>query len=104
MKTPSDLIFFLGEKEPSVQGSNPSLQLLIDQSTAVQNVGAIRTRCQDPLLQPLLVGSDHIAIESDGQREYLKALAAEFLVIVLLSPDQSHRVADYFRLGVADVK
>jgi hypothetical protein len=32
MKTPSDLIFFLGEKEASVEGSNHSLQLLIDQS------------------------------------------------------------------------
>jgi len=103
MKTPSDLIFFLGEKEASVEGSNHSLQLLIDQSTALQNVEEIRARCQDPLLQPLLVSSHQIAIESDSQREYLKALAAEFLVVVLLSPDQSHRVADYFRLGVADV-
>ncbi|MBT6593269.1 MAG: hypothetical protein HOO18_04870, partial [Porticoccaceae bacterium] len=103
MKAPSDLIFFLGEKQPSVEDSNHSLQLLIDQSTAVQNVEAIRTRCQDPLLQPLLVGSDQIAIESDSQREYLKALAAEFLVIVLLGANQSHQVADYFRLGVADV-
>ncbi|MDB9992845.1 hypothetical protein OAD69_00680, partial [Porticoccaceae bacterium] len=103
MKTPSDLIFFLGEKEASVEGSNHSLQLLIDQSTALQNVEEIRARCQDPLLQPLLVSSHQITIESDSQREYLKALAAEFLVIVLLSPDQSHRVADYFRLGVADV-
>tara|TARA_B110000908_G_scaffold169398_1_gene226467 strand:+ start:452 stop:1636 length:1185 start_codon:yes stop_codon:yes gene_type:complete len=103
MKTPSDLIFFLGEKEPSIQGSSHSLQLLIGQSTAVKNVEAIRTRCADSLLQPILVGSDYIAIDNDGQREYLKALADEFLVIVLLTPDQSHRVAEYFRLGVADI-
>jgi sigma-B regulation protein RsbU (phosphoserine phosphatase) len=103
MKTPSDLIFFLGEKEPSIQGSSHSLQLLIDQSTAVKNVEAIRTRCQDPLLQPVLVCADYIAIDNDGQREYLRALAAEFLVVVLLNSDQSHRVAEYFRLGVADI-
>jgi sigma-B regulation protein RsbU (phosphoserine phosphatase) len=103
MKTPSDLIFFLGEKEPSIQGSSHSLQLLIGQSTAVKNVEAIRTRCADSLLQPILVGSDYIAIDNDGQREYLKALADEFLVIVLLTPDQRHRVAEYFRLGVADI-
>ena len=103
MKTPSDLIFFLGEKEPSIQGSSHSLQLLIGQSTAVKNVEAIRTRCADSLLQPILVGSDYIAIDNDGQREYLKALADEFLVIVLLTPDQSHRVPEYFRLGVADI-
>ena len=103
MKTPSDMIFFLGEKEPSIQGSSHSLQLLIDQSTAVKNIEAIRTRCQDPLLQPVLVCADYIAIDNDGQREYLKALAAEFLVVVLLNSDQSHRVAEYFRLGVADI-
>ena len=103
MKAPSDLIFFLGEKEPSIQGSSTSLQLLIGQSTALQNIEAIRARCQDPLLQPLLVGTDHIAIESSSQRDYLKTLAAEFLVIILLSADQSHGVAEYFRLGVADV-
>jgi sigma-B regulation protein RsbU (phosphoserine phosphatase) len=103
MKTPSDLIFFLGEKEPSIQGSSHSLQLLIDQSTAVKNVETIRTRCQDPLLQPVLVCADYIAIDNDGQREYLRALAAEFLVVVLLNSDQSHRVAEYFRLGVADI-
>lgn len=103
MKAPSDLIFFLGEKEPSIQGASNSLQLLITQSTALQNIEAIRARCQDPLLQPLLVSADQLAIESDSQREYLKALAAEFLVIILLGADQSHLVADYFRLGVADV-
>ena len=103
MKAPSDLIFFLGEKEPSIQGSSTSLQLLIGQSTALQNIEAIRARCQDPLLQPLLVGTDHIAIKSSSQRDYLKTLAAEFLVIILLSADQSHGVAEYFRLGVADV-
>ena len=103
MKTPSDLIFFLGEKEPSIQGASHSLQLLIDQSTAVKNVETIRTRCQDPLLQPVLVCADYIAIDNDGQREYLRALAAEFLVVVLLNSDQSHRVAEYFRLGVADI-
>ena len=103
MKTPSDLIFFLGEKEPSIQGASHSLQLLIDQSTAVKNVETIRTRCQDPLLQPVLVCADYIAIDNDGQREYLRALAAEFLVVVLLNSDQSNRVAEYFRLGVADI-
>ena len=103
MKAPSDLIFFLGEKEPSIQGASNSLQLLITQSTALQNIEAIRARCQDPMLQPLLVSADKLAIESDSQREYLKALAAEFLVIILLGADQSHLVADYFRLGVADV-
>jgi len=103
MKAPSDLIFFLGEKKPSIQGSSTSLQLLIGQSTALQNIEAIRARCQDPLLQPLLVGTDHIGIESSSQRDYLKTLAAEFLVIILLSADQSHGVAEYFRLGVADV-
>jgi len=103
MKTPSDLIFFLGEKEPSVQGSSHSFQRLAAASTAVQSVEVMRDQCDDPLLQPVLISSSYAAIETAVQREFLQALAAEFLVIVLLSSDQNQRVAEYFRLGVADV-
>ena len=103
MKTPSDLIFFLGEKEPSVQGSSHSLQRLIAASTAVKTVEVMRTQCDDLLLQPVLIGSNYAAIETEQQCDFLKALAAEFLVIVLLSSDQNQSVAEYFRLGVADV-
>ena len=103
MKTPSDLIFFLGEKEPSVQGSSHSLQRLIAASTAVKTVEVMRAQCDDPLLQPVLIGSNYAAIETEQQCDFLKALAAEFLVIVLLSSDQNQSVAEYFRLGVADV-
>lgn len=103
MKTPSDLIFFLGEKEPSVQGSSHSFQRLAAASTAVQSVEVMRDQCDDPLLQPVLISSSYAAIKTAVQREFLQALAAEFLVIVLLSSDQNQRVAEYFRLGVADV-
>ena len=103
MKTPSDLIFFLGEKEPSVQGSSHSLERLVAASTAVQSVEVMRAQCDDPLLQPVLISSSYAAIETESQREFLEALAAEFLVILLLSSDQNRSVAEYFRLGVADV-
>ena len=103
MKTPSDLIFFLGEKEPSVQGSSHSLERLVAASTAVQSVEVMRAQCDDPLLQPVLISSSYAAIETESQREFLEALAAEFLVILLLSSDQNRIVAEYFRLGVADV-
>ena len=103
MKTPSDLIFFLGEKKPGAQGSSHSLQRLVAASTAVQSVEVMRSQCDDPLLQPVLISSSYAAIETKGQREFLQALAAEFLVILLLSSDQNQSVAEYFRLGVADV-
>ncbi len=103
MKTPLDLIFFLGEKESSVQGSSQSLQRLVAVSTAVQSVEIMRAQCDDPLLQPVLISSSYAAIETEAQREFLEALAAEFLVILVLSSEQNHRVAEYFRLGVADV-
>ena len=103
MKTPLDLIFFLGEKESSVQGSSQSLQRLVAVSTAVQSVEIMRAQCDDPLLQPVLISSSFAAIETEAQREFLEALAAEFLVILVLSSEQNHRVAEYFRLGVADV-
>jgi len=99
MKTPLDLIFFLGEKESSVQGSSQSLQRLVAVSTAVQSVEIMRAQCDDPLLQPVLISSSFAAIETEAQREFLEALAAEFLVILVLSSEQNHRVAEYFRLG-----
>ena len=103
MKTPLDLIFFLGEKESSVQGSSQSLQRLVAVSTAVQSVEIMRAQCDDPLLQPVLISSSYAAIETEAQRDFLEALAAEFLVILVLSSEQNHSVAEYFRLGVADV-
>jgi sigma-B regulation protein RsbU (phosphoserine phosphatase) len=103
MKTPSDLIFFLGEKESSVQGSSESLQRLVAASIAVPDAKAVRTQSDDPLLQTVLISASYAAIETQQQRGFLQALAAEFLVILVLSSDQNHRVAEYFRLGLADV-
>ena len=103
MKTPSDLIFFLGEKESSVQGSSESLQRLVAASIAVPDAKAVRTQSDDPLLQTVLISASYAAIETQQQRGFLQALAAEFLAILVLSSDQNHRVAEYFRLGVADV-
>ena len=103
MKIPSDLIFLLGQEEPSLEGLSQSLQTLGYDLSAVHNVEAIRSQCADLLVQPVIVSAEQTPIDSNAERAHLAALANEFLIIVALAPGDNQRVAEYFRLGVADV-
>ena len=102
MKTPLGLIFFIGE-EPGPQGLKKTFQTLGCEFTAVENIQAVRSQSEDSLLQPVILSADSAPIDSSTQRLQLKALASEFLIIVALSAKNSFQVAEYFRLGVADV-
>ncbi len=102
MKTPLGLIFFIGE-EPGPQGLKQTFQTLGCEFTAVENIQAVRSQSEDSLLQPVILSADSAPIDSSTQRLQLKALASEFLIIVALSAKNSFQVAEYFRLGVADV-
>jgi len=103
MKTPSGLIFLLGQKESSLQGLSQSLQTLGCEVSTVQNIEAIRSQCIDPLVQPVIISAGQTSIDSSAERAHIAALAKEFLIVVALAPGDNQCVAEYFRLGVADV-
>ena len=103
MKTPSGLIFLLGQEESSLQGLSQSLQALGCEVSTVQNIEAIRSQCIDPLVQPVIISAGQTSIDSSAERAHIAALAKEFLIVVALAPGDNQCVAEYFRLGVADV-
>ena len=103
MKTPSGGIFLLRGNEPSVQRLSSSLEALGVVVTTAENIAVVDSSCSDALIQPLVIWSQETIIETAEQRQALKRLAEQYLVIVALSDEHIAQVANYFRLGVADV-
>ena len=103
MNKASSLIIFLNGNEPRVQSLSHSLQSLGRETAAAQNHQSIASLCSDPLIQPVVISSENTPLETDRQREELQVMATKYLVIVLLSEEGIANVAEYFRLGVADV-
>ena len=103
------LIILLHNDQPSVENLSHTLQSLGREIAAVDNYDAIAEHCDDPLIQPVVVCSENAAIETAGQRQQLQTLAASHLVIIAMSKQCTDseegidQVAEYFRLGVADV-
>ena len=103
MNKASGLIILLNEDQPSVKNLNQTLQSLGRDTAAAANYDAIADLCSDPLIQPVVVCSENTPIETDSQRQQLQVMATKYLVIVALSEEGINNVAEYFRLGVADV-
>jgi serine phosphatase RsbU (regulator of sigma subunit) len=51
----------------------------------------------------VVISSENTPLETHSQREQLQVMATKHLVIVALSEEGTGNVAEYFRLGVADV-
>ena len=103
MNKASGLIIFLKGNEPRVQSLSHSLQYLGRETAAAKNYESIASLCSDPLIQPVVISSENTPLDTDSQREQLQVMATKYLVIVALSEEGIDNVAEYFRLGVADV-
>ena len=103
MNKASGLIILLNGTEPSVQSIGDSLQALGRETATAENYQAIVSLCSDPLIQPVVISSESSPLKTDSQREQLQVMAAKYLVIVALSESGIDNIAEYFRLGVADV-
>ena len=103
MNKASSLIIFLNGNEPRVQSLSHSLQSLGRETAAATNYQSIASLCSDPLIQPVVISSENTPLETDSQREQLQVMATKYLVIVALSEAGIENIAEYFRLGVADV-
>ena len=103
MNKASGLIVLLNGTEPSVKSIGDSLQALGRETATAENYQAIGNLCSDPLIQPVVISSESSPLKTDSQREQLQVMAAKYLVIVALSESGIDNIAEYFRLGVADV-
>jgi serine phosphatase RsbU (regulator of sigma subunit) len=67
------------------------------------DAGALDSACHDPLNQPVVLLAANNPIDSAEQRANLRQLCEDYLVVVALDDTHGDQVADFFRLGVADV-
>ena len=74
-----------------------------EQTLAVQDVQSIVSVCENPLSQPVVLRSENTAITTAEQAAQLSQLCDDYLVIIALNEADTHRTADFFRLGAADV-
>lgn len=103
MSKASGLIILLDGNDPVVESLSQRLQSLGCDTTAAQDYKSIASLCSDPLVQPVVISSENTPLETHSQREQLQVMATKHLVIVALSEEGTGNVAEYFRLGVADV-
>ncbi len=103
MSKASGLIILLDGNDPVVESLSQRLQSLGCDTTAAQDCKSIASLCSDPLVQPVVISSENTPLETHSQREQLQVMATKHLVIVALSEEGTGNVAEYFRLGVADV-
>ena len=103
MSKASGLIILLDGNDPVVERLIQRLQSLGCDTAAAQNYKSIASLCSDPLVQPVVISSENTPLETHSQREQLQVMATKYLVIVALSEEGTGNVAEYFRLGVADV-
>lgn len=68
-----------------------------------EDAGALDSACHDPLNQPVVLLAANNPIDSAEQRANLRQLCEDYLVVVALDDTHGDQVADFFRLGVADV-
>jgi serine phosphatase RsbU (regulator of sigma subunit) len=68
-----------------------------------EDAGALDSACHDPLNQPVVLLAANNPIDSAEQRANLRQLCEDYLVVVALDDIHGDQVADFFRLGVADV-
>jgi sigma-B regulation protein RsbU (phosphoserine phosphatase) len=68
-----------------------------------EDAGALDSACHDPLNQPVVLLAANNPIDSAEPRANLRQLCEDYLVVVALDDTHGDQVADFFRLGVADV-
>ncbi|MDO7636030.1 MAG: hypothetical protein MUQ60_09000, partial [Porticoccaceae bacterium] len=80
-----------------MQRLSSSLEALGVVVTTAENIAVVDSSCSDALIQPLVIWSQETIIETAEQRQALKRLAEQYLVIVALSDEHIAQVANYFR-------
>ena len=70
---------------------------------AAQDIQAIATVCTDSLNQPIVLFSENTPVSTPEQSELLRKLCEHYLIIIALREEDKAYLADYFRLGAADV-
>jgi len=100
------LVLLIGDDDVRLQRAKADFQSVGRDCLAAPDLQAIAALCSDPLNQPVVLFSENIVLTGSAptnQTDLLRQLCAEHLIIISLREEDKAQIADYFRLGVADV-
>jgi sigma-B regulation protein RsbU (phosphoserine phosphatase) len=72
-------------------------------SLAVPNLESLASACDDALSQLVVLRSENTPIKTAKAATKLRQLCKDYLIVIALNDADKSQVADFFRLGVADV-
>ena len=100
------LVLLVGDDDVRLQRAKADFQSVGRDCLAAPDLQGIAALCSDPLNQPVVLFSENIVLTGSAptnQTDLLRQLCAEHLIIISLCEEDKAQIADYFRLGVADV-
>ena len=100
------LVLLVGDDDVRLQRAKADFQSVGRDCLAAPDLQGIAALCSDPLNQPVVLFSENIVLTGSAptnQTDLLRQLCAEHLIIISLREEDKAQIADYFRLGVADV-
>ena len=100
------LVLLVGDDDVRLQRAKADFQSVGRDCLAAPDLQGIAALCSDPLNQPVVLFSENIVLTGSAptnQTDLLRQLCAEHLIIISLQEEDKAQIADYFRLGVADV-
>ncbi|MDA9877423.1 serine/threonine-protein phosphatase [bacterium] len=103
MSEPKGLVLLIGDNDVRLQTAKADFHSAGRDCLAAQDMQSIATVCTDPLNQPIVLFSENTAVSSPEQSEWLRKLCEGYLIIIALRKEDKAYLADYFRLGAADV-
>ena len=103
MSEPKGLVLLIGDNDVRLQTAKADFHSAGRECLAAQDIQSIAIVCTDPLNQPIVLFSKNTAVSTPEQSELLRKLCEDYLIIIALREEDKAYLADYFRLGAADV-
>ncbi len=103
MSETEGLVLLVGDNDVRLQTAKADFQNIGRGSLAAPDIQAIAAACTDPLNQPIVLFSENTPVSTPQQSESLRKLCEDYLIIIALREEDKACIADYFRLGAADV-
>jgi len=103
MSEPKGLVLLIGDNDVRLQTAKADFHSAGRECLAAQDIQSIAIVCTDPLNQPIVLFSENTAVSTPEQSELLRKLCEDYLIIITLREEDKAYLADYFRLGAADV-
>jgi sigma-B regulation protein RsbU (phosphoserine phosphatase) len=103
MSETKGLVLLVGDNDVRLQTVKADFHIAGRACVAAQNIQDIAAACTDPLNQPVVLFSENISVANPEQADLLPILCEKYLIVIAVCEEDKPFIADYFRLGAADV-